>query len=79
MLACFRLQLVGKRSLQAASVLLSPLPLVTPASLARKSFNSLRFVMSAAQDGDSRVARIKESIRAIPDWPKKGDGDFKGF
>ncbi|GJP43764.1 hypothetical protein CLOM_g3182 [Closterium sp. NIES-68] len=28
--------------------------------------------MSADKDGDSRVAGLKNSIRAIPDWPKKG-------
>ena len=73
MLASLRLRL-HTSGLQATSVLVKLKPVATPASFSFfRSFNYPPAVMSAAQDGDTRVARIKESIRAIPDWPKKGD------
>ncbi|CAI7865039.1 unnamed protein product [Closterium sp. NIES-53] len=47
------------------------LPKLAPFSY-RPAFTHLRTTMSADKDGDSRVEGLKKSIRAIPDWPKKG-------
>ncbi|CAI5461223.1 unnamed protein product [Closterium sp. Yama58-4] len=51
---------------------ISPLLLKLSPFFQRPAFTHPQTTMSADRDGDSRVEGIKKSIRAIPDWPKKG-------